>query len=203
MTAVPDDPDDPALIAAKRALRAELRRRRDARPAERRGADDRARADLLLTRLELAGPACIAGYLSAGSEPGTLAIVHRLAGRGFEVLLPASRNGAWAEPAWARYSGPDELQLGPRAISEPRGDRLPAEAVARARVVLCPGLAGTARGERLGRGGGWYDRVLPLVTGTRVLLLNDDEVLEALPVGPLDARVDAIVTPTAFRECRA
>ena len=138
----------------------------------------------------------MAAYLSAGTEPDTLAVIDQLAEEGVEILLPASRGGAWSEPAWAVYGGRDALRAGPRGILEPIGRPLPASAAGRAQVVLCPGLAGTRRGERLGRGGGWYDRVLPLTTGHRILLLNDEELLDTVPTTELDQRVDVIVTPS-------
>ena len=58
------------------------------------------------------------------------------------------------------------------------GERLGVDAVATADAVLVPGLAVSSRGERLGRGGGSYDRALgrvPVGTFTCVLL-HDEEV---------------------------
>lgn len=147
-------------------------------------------------------PGCVAGYLSAGTEPDTIAVLDWLAGEAVRVLLPASTGGAWSTPAWAEYLGADRLRMGPRDIAEPTGDRLPAGAVGDADVMLCPGLAGSKAGKRLGRGGGWYDRVLTLKgRSTTLLLLNDDEVVDDLPTGPLDRRVDAIVTQTRRLDC--
>ncbi len=60
--------------------------------------------------------------------------------------------------------------------------------MATADVVLLPGLAVSLRGERLGRGGGCYDRALgrvPVGTFTCVLL-HDDEVGIDVPVEPHD-----------------
>lgn len=191
---------DPATAVAKRALRATLRHRRTARNATARAADDAARTDRLLAAV-VPTPAIVAAYLSSGSEPDTTEVIERLSAAGAEILLPASVGGAWVEPAWARWEGPDRLREGPLGILEPTGAALPGAALAQAGLVLCPGLAGTARGERLGRGGGWYDRVLPLATGRLILLLNDDEVVESLPTGPLDRPVDVIVTPSRLLVC--
>ena len=72
------------------------------------------------------------------------------------------------------------------------GPRLGVDAVATADVVLVPGLAVSADGHRLGRGGGSYDRALarvPVGTFTCVLLY-DGEVGLDVPVEPHDRTVD-------------
>ena len=68
-------------------------------------------------------------------------------------------------------------------------------------VVLLPGLAVSPAGDRLGRGGGSYDRALgrvPVGTFTCVLL-HDDEVGLDVPVEPHDRRVTAAATPSGIR----
>jgi 5-formyltetrahydrofolate cyclo-ligase len=196
--------DDAALSVAKRALRATVRRRRAARSEQRRGVDDDARTGRLIARLADVHPHCVAAYLSTELEPSTRGVLDWLAARTIPVLLPVSSRGAWSEPAWAPYQGAAALRTGPRSILEPITDPLPADAIARADVVLCPGLAGTSAGGRLGRGAGWYDRALELAAPDAlvVLLLDDDEVLPEVPTGPLDRRVDLIVTPTRVIDCR-
>ncbi len=162
-------------------------------------ADDHARADLLLATLG-PPPATVAAYLSTPDEPGTVLIVDALRAAGVRVLVPLLRR----EPDWAAYEGRDCVREGRWGIPEPTGPALGAVALAEAAVVLVPGLLGTPRGERLGRGGGWYDRALlhRSPDTTTVLLLNDDEVVAALPTEPHDLRVAAIVTARRWLDCR-
>jgi 5-formyltetrahydrofolate cyclo-ligase len=63
-------------------------------------------------------------------------------------------------------------------------------------VVVVPGVAYDSHGNRLGRGGGSYDRALPSVTVPVVGLALDDEVVDAVPMEEHDRRVDVVVTPT-------
>ena len=194
--------DDEAIAGAKSVLRAAVQLRRESRTAEQRTRDDEGRLAVLDTALGSRPPATVAAYLSAGVEPGTLQLVGWLAAHGVRVLLPVLSRGR--APAWATYTGPDALQVGRHGILEPQGDPLPADGLASAELVLCPGLAANVQGDRLGRGGGWYDRALAAATpGTPVwALLNTDEVLPAIPVHAWDRPVDALLTPAALLPCR-
>lgn len=195
--------DHAALVNAKNTLRIAVRTRRTARPAEVVATDDHARCVRLQ---ELFGtPAndlVVAAYVSIAPEPGTLELISWLYAAGSTVLLPVldrRPNGTPRNtPDWAMYAGPDRLRAGLWGIPEPTTDPLDAEALARASIVVCSGLAGTPQGKRLGMGGGWYDRALAYADpdAVVVMLLNDDEVLEDLPTQYWDRRVDVIATPT-------
>jgi 5-formyltetrahydrofolate cyclo-ligase len=197
----PTAADDAALRRAKDVLRHAVQLRRESRSPEQRRVDDEARLAVVEAALGASPPRTVAAYLSAGVEPGTLQLVAWLAAHEVEVLLPVlSRSSA---PAWAPYAGPDALQLGRHGILEPSGDPLPGDALRRAGLVLCPGLAADRRGERLGRGGGWYDRALAAADPAAAVwvLLNGDEVLEVVPTQHWDRPVDALVTPHGLLTC--
>ncbi len=197
----PTTADDAALARAKGVLRNAVQLRRESRSADQRTADDEARLAVWEGALGPTLPRTVAAYLSTGVEPGSLQLVSWLAAHGVEVLLPVLSRGR--APAWALYAGPAALQQGRHGILEPSTEPLPAEGLATAQLVLCPGLAANRLGERLGRGGGWYDRALAATApGTPVwVLLNADEVLPAIPVQQWDRPVDAILTPEALLPC--
>ncbi len=62
--------------------------------------------------------------------------------------------------------------------------------------VLVPGVAFDAAGRRLGYGGGYYDRLLPLVPPStpRVAGAFDLQIVPRVPAAPHDLTVDAVVT---------
>lgn len=201
-----DRADQAALAGAKRQLRAAVLLRRAARPEAARTADDEARFAVLADTLVSRMPDTVAAYLSVGDEPDTLRLVAWLSARRVRVLLPVLTDGRGArlgEPAWAAYEGPAALRVGPLGLLEPTGTPLPARQLPEAELVVCPGLAADRQGDRLGRGGGWYDRALQHAgqAAPVLVLLNRDEVLDAIPAQPWDRRVDRLVTPNAVVEC--
>jgi len=155
---------------------------------------------------ELARAGTVAAYVSVGSEPGTLALLDALRARGVRVLLPALLPDNDLD--WGAYTGRDDLVRvrhgGKMALFEPAVPHLGPDAVTEADAVLLPGLAVDARGMRLGRGGGSYDRVLARLESVGVhpalvVLLYDTEVVARVPEEPHDRPVDAVVTPSGVR----
>jgi 5-formyltetrahydrofolate cyclo-ligase len=186
----------PAAASDKAEWRRRIRAARRARGSEIR---DRNAALLTATVLDLAhrtgDPIC--AYLPLGTEPWSPAGVEALRAAGHEVLLPVVA-GPDRPLDWARYTGPDALMSGPFGLREPAGPRLGPEAIAAARLVLLPALAVDRRGVRLGQGGGYYDRSLPLVgdEALLVVLLDDGDLVDTLPIEPHDRVVDAVILPS-------
>ena len=163
----------------KAAVRAEVATRRKARPQPERDAAAAALVEQVLALPELAAAGTVTAYESFPTEPGTGPLLHALRARGVRALLPVLRDDN--DLAWVS----DGAELG-------------VEAVRTANVVICPAVAATPDGRRLGRGGGSYDRVLTRVDRSTltVALLHDDEVVDELPTDPHDRSVDVVVTPT-------
>jgi 5-formyltetrahydrofolate cyclo-ligase len=63
-------------------------------------------------------------------------------------------------------------------------------------LVLVPGLAFDMAGNRLGRGRGFYDRILAEASGVKCGVAYDIQLTEKLPVEPHDAKVNFIFTPS-------
>jgi 5-formyltetrahydrofolate cyclo-ligase len=178
----------------KLALRDQLLAARRHLPLSALGERARALADQVAALPEVQRAATVAAYVSVSSEPGTGPLLDRLQALGKRVILPLLRPDNDLD--WTTYAGPDDLHTARRGLLEPGGRPLGPDAVATADVVLVPGLAVGADGSRLGRGGGSYDRVLGRVpVGTFVcVLLNSEEVLDAVPREAHDRAVGAVAT---------
>jgi 5-formyltetrahydrofolate cyclo-ligase len=137
----------------------------------------------------------IALYVSMGPEPQTGALIDWLLATGREVLLPILY--ADNDLGWGVAPGAADLVPGRRGMSEPPVDLGP-DAIATADLVICPAVAVSRDGVRLGRGGGSYDRALARVSpGTPIwAAVYDSEVVEALPADDHDQLVHAALTPS-------
>jgi len=60
-------------------------------------------------------------------------------------------------------------------------------------LAVIPGVAFTPQGDRLGRGRGYYDRLLPHLSCPLIGLAFPFQILDALPCEPHDIRMDAVI----------
>ena len=192
------DPAPSGASGAKLALRDQLLTTRNRRPLLERSEAAREIALHLTALPEVRRAATVAAYVAVGAEPGTAPLLDALVAAGKRVVLPVLLPDGDLD--WAAYAGDQDLVPARFGLLEPGGQRLGPDAVATADVVLLPGLAVSARGERLGRGGGSYDRALarvPVGTFTCVLLY-DDEIGVEVPVEAHDRPVAAAARPAGI-----
>lgn len=62
-------------------------------------------------------------------------------------------------------------------------------------MILVPGLGFDLQGRRLGRGKGFYDRLLSAATGLRCGVGFDEQILPNIPVEAHDVKLDWVLTP--------
>nr|WP_269802759.1 5-formyltetrahydrofolate cyclo-ligase [Actinocorallia populi] len=182
----------------KPSLRTHIRQaRQEMTDTDRAGASSAIR-DVLLSLPELEMASSIAAYASKGNEPGTRSLLFALWKRGSYVLLP--RLLPDCDLDWASYEGPDSLVESPRGLLEPTEPPRGIAAIKAADVVLVPALAVDRQGNRLGQGGGSYDRVLARVSPAILTIgvVYDTEFVPELPAEPHDRPVRAVVTPSGF-----
>jgi 5-formyltetrahydrofolate cyclo-ligase len=184
-------------LTDKQTLRTELRQRRNAHEA---AIPDSMRALLFMRPpgplLDLVpNGATIAVYHPVGSEASPLGYARWFAEQGHVIALPwfAGRGEAMQFRRWDNPFDEDSLARAPYGGLQ-TGNK--AELV-HIGVAIVPLLGFTTEGQRLGQGGGHYDRylaehqnVIPIGIGW------DCQLVEALPIEPHDRPLRAVVTPT-------
>ncbi len=188
--------DAPAGESEKASLRRRLTAARADRPEQERTEASRLIRDHVLGLPQVSAAGTIAAYYSVGTEPDTRRLVFALWKRGSYVVLPLLLPDGDLD--WASYEGPESLAPGPRGLLQPVEPARGPGTVARADVVLVPALAVDARGMRLGRGGGSFDRALDRVGGQvpTIALVYDDELVGLLPSQGHDRAVRAVARPS-------
>lgn len=147
--------------------------------------------------------ACVGLFASRLDEVDTHFLIERAIRDGKQLLLPRMTDVVGLE--FAIVSDPSQLRPGRFGIREPDPDS-PVVQLDRGTLLLVPGLAFDRNGGRLGRGGGYYDRALERVP-------NDDQhrptmigigfafqILERVPMTPLDVRLDGVVSDDELAE---
>lgn len=133
--------------------------------------------------------ATVAGFWPMGTEMDIRPLLLALHGRGHPLALPFTPPRG--QPLrFRRWEPGDALAPGPMGTSHPAEDR-PAEPG----FLLVPLLLFDRRGGRLGYGGGYYDRTLPLFPQAfRLGIAFGAQEVDEVPMDPHDARLHAIAT---------
>ncbi len=93
---------------------------------------------------------------------------------------------------WAEITEQTTFRTGNYGIQEP--EQMPAFAMNPIDLMVVPGVAFDADGNRLGRGGGYYDRLLADFPGVAVAVAFDFQVLPRIPHTTHDIPVDYVIT---------
>lgn len=149
-------------------------------------------ADLLTADVRV-----VAAFASRPTEPDMTPVLEALHEAGREILLP--RLGPGLSRDWASYIPGDQLtEQAPGLPPAPLGASLGEEALAKADLVLAPALAVDTLGNRLGQGGGWYDRALMhkrSSVAVYAVVFADEFTQTRLPVDDHDQPVSGVITP--------
>jgi len=189
--------------ASPRELKKEIRKRviaaRDALPSARRR-DLSARITRRLLELPAyRGARCVLAYLSFGSEFDTGALVADLLAQGKSLALPRVERATRSLKLHVVRDTGTDLAAGVWGIREPRTEVCPEIAPDAIDFVLVPGVAFTARCERLGYGGGYYDRLIREFGGRSALVAAafSLQIVPELPMTQSDQAVNLVVTEDA------
>jgi len=189
----------PAVVSRKADLRKRILAAREALAAA-----ERADLSARITARVLALPAyrdaaVVSAYIGFGSELDTGAFVADLLRRGKRLALPRVDRPTRSLKLHAVRDVATELAAGVWGIREPRPDLCPELPPREIDFVLVPGVAFTARCERLGYGGGFYDRLIRELDGRAALTVGafGMQVVTELPMTPTDQRVDLVITEDA------
>lgn len=84
------------------------------------------------------------------------------------------------------------LQYGSFHIEEPTGDDI--ENIDNIELIIVPGIAYDNRGNRVGRGKGYYDRLLSRTKATKIGIGYDFQLVDEIDSEPHDITMDIVIT---------
>lgn len=175
-----------SVTEKKRRLREELRRDRELRFMPESWLH-------LLQSAEMRDAQVIASYRSYGFEPETRDINDELIRRGKTLLLPRSLPDKDIE--WVMWDGNVKNLKKHGKTEEPVGAKFEDESLID--VIIVPALAIDPAGNRMGQGGGSYDRALARTRAWKVGMVGAAELIhQPLPTESHDQPLHAAATPT-------
>ena len=155
----------------------------------------------LAAREEWRGARAVLVYAPRQDELDITELVDNAQMTGKIVALPQYDAGGGCYRA-CQLEGPlAELSAGRYGIPEPRVGcaRIPMDQLD---LALVPGVAFDLLGHRLGRGRGYYDRLLAALGACKCGVSFDEQVQAHIPVEPHDVVLNCILTPTRWVDLR-
>ena len=178
-------------MVSKKEIRAQVRQAFAGRSAAELASASAAACDAVRSYIDSMGKSCltILLYWALPDEVQTSGLVESLSRAGHTVLLPV----VVGEDLELRvFNGLSSMAPGPFGILEPQCSVFTDyDAID---LAIVPGRAFTLDGARLGRGRGYYDRLLPLLLCPKAGLCYPWQIVPAIPMDSHDIPMDVVLT---------
>ncbi|BAJ03508.1 5-formyltetrahydrofolate cyclo-ligase [Shewanella violacea] len=195
-------PFTPSEIAQteRQSIRTQIRQARRALTAEQQSTYATQAAKLMLTQPKILEAKHLALYLSNDGELDTAPLIQALWALGIKLYLPRLHPFSQGNLIFMAYTPETEMLKNSYGIAEPKLDirgLIPSEKLD---VIITPLVAFDTQGNRMGMGGGYYDRTLashrsqdkPYPVG----YAHDCQQLDSLPCEHWDVPLPLLITPT-------
>ncbi|HCQ7057209.1 5-formyltetrahydrofolate cyclo-ligase [Klebsiella oxytoca] len=193
MTLLPDAP------YTRQQIRQQIRQRRRALTPEQQTQFALQAADRMMAYPPVLLAQTVAVFLSFDGELDTLPLIDQLWRAGKRVYLPVLHPFSPGNLLFLHYHPSSELVVNRLKIREPKLDVRDVLPLSQLDVLVTPLVAFDAAGQRLGMGGGFYDRALQNWRQHRlqpVGYAHDCQQVDALPTEQWDIPLPAVITPS-------
>lgn len=190
-------------MTSRQQLRSHIRSLRRSLSAEQQHQASLDLVKQLLPRPEVQQAQHIALYLTNDGELDTTPLIHALWQQGKTLYLPLLHPVVSGYLVFQLYTPDTSLKPNQFGIGEPQLNCSLLRPVSQLDLIFTPLVAFDAQGQRLGMGGGFYDRTLSQLhveaTKPRLIgLAHDCQQVESVPVEAWDIPLPAICTPSCF-----
>jgi 5-formyltetrahydrofolate cyclo-ligase len=143
----------------------------------------------------------VALYSPIQNEVGTEEIRDHALGAGKQVFYPKVAEESSVE--LVQIDSTASFAIGRFGILEPNGKKRLSDLDSGQLIIIVPGVVFDAQGNRLGRGLGWYDRLLKRIgkNTTFLGLAYEFQIVSAVPVEFWDQKVDYVITERRVIDC--
>ncbi len=192
----------PGNDKGKAEIRAKVLRKRDSLDPDTRKEKDLLIREKLLSLLEFQQAEVIFFFASFRSEVSTFEQIEDALTLGKKVLLP-SVDKQNRELRLYKINALSQVSPGYMGIPEPNVPDDRERDINDAQLVIMPGAAFDASGNRIGYGGGYYDKLLSRLRRKipLIALAYEEQIVNSIPSEPHDIRVHVIVTDKRIIRC--
>ncbi len=173
----------------KKALRLEMMQARLALSEEQKERNNKHLEQLAISLIQNKSARTVHIYLSLAEEIATQGIIDYCWNKGIKIIVPKTLKAGLLKHL--HYQCGDRLSTGSFECKWPSHNK---EHKGEIDLIICPGLAFDHSGNRLGYGGGYYDRFLAEHSEAyKVALAHDFQVFSKIPNDAHDCKMDEIL----------
>jgi 5-formyltetrahydrofolate cyclo-ligase len=183
----------------KKEIRKKVLAARDSLLPEQRSSKSREIEERLFSLPEFKSARTVMFFASFRSEVDTIPMIRRALASGKRVVLPRVKGKELELFEIGNVDG--DVSPGAWGIPEPQGSA-PVK-LDELDVIIVPGAAFDERGNRLGYGAGFYDKLLSAFTKPSVAIAFEEQIVPNVPADPHDVPVQKIVTEKRIIEAKS